>query len=167
MVVGWAWTPGGSPSAVRVIGPLKPPAWWMMMSSNAAPPAEHRGTGRAGVLPVDGRDKEVRHRLADRQHVLIAGPAAAIAVLHQHAVLLLAAQVDQPGRVAQMAVEGVDAMAEIVQLGDAVALGVHHHEIRIGPPADAFAVDLEGVIPGLGSSQTRTSRRRARGRSGR
>ena len=32
IVVGGACTPGGNPSAVIVIGPLKPPLWWMMTS---------------------------------------------------------------------------------------------------------------------------------------
>src|SRR5262249_60545257 len=104
-----------------------------------------RGSAGAGVLAVDGAHKEVPEPLADRQDVLVTGAAPAVAVLDQHAVLHLGGKVHYTGRVAQVPIEGVDPMAEVVQFRYPSTLGVGDHKVRIGAATNALTVNLEGV----------------------
>ena len=108
------------------------------------------GAAGAGVLMVDRGDEEIGCGLSNRENVLVARPAAAIAVLHEHAVLLLRGEVRAAGHVADVAVEGVDPGSEVVQFRHAIILLVQHHEIRIGPSGNSLAIHLESVAAGLG-----------------
>src|SRR5579871_6858032 len=100
---------------------------------------------RAGILVMHDGRVEIRHGLADYQHILEARAATAIAVLHQHTVAAFACQVHHAGGVAQMAIEGVDTMAKVIRLAYTVALVINVDKVRVSPAGDSFAVDLKGV----------------------
>src|SRR5262245_44570354 len=94
--------------------------------SAAAPETQSAGHG---ILAVNHTYESLRLGLVDREHVLKPLAATLIAILHEHAILLILLQVHVANWIAQVSIEGVDAMAVIIELIHPIPLLIEHHEI--------------------------------------
>lgn len=110
-----------------------------------SPSLPQRDVAGAGVLTVNGCRIEVRLRLSEREHILITGPASAVSLLHEQPIFLILVERQHADGVSQVAVEGVLAVTEVIELADAILFLIEGDDDRIGSAADPFAVNIDRV----------------------
>ena len=104
----------------------------------------------ARVLAVYHGGVEIRLLLLNCQHVLITGSTSTVTILNEHPVLSLLAEIHHSGWIPEMAVERVDAVTEVVQFVDAIALVINDNDIRIGMAVDPFAINVKPILAAFG-----------------
>src|SRR4051812_46577157 len=109
--------------------------------------------GRRGGLSMNHAHERLGHRLSDGQYVLKPRPAALIAVLHKQPILIVLVHVHAAGGIAQVPIEGINAVPKIVELLQTVPLLIKQDEIRISLGREPLGVDFKRQASTLGRSE--------------